>query len=292
MNGRLIAIDAHPLAYRAFFQPAYAPLKTSKGVSSGVFYGFLTSVLALQRRFVGSYFVFAFDSGKSWRNDIVSNYKHYGERARPIDFFSQLEHAKLFLTAVGYPVLAVSKLEADDILSVICSEWCSFFSRTAIIVSSDRDFFQLVSDQILVYDDRQKKFFGPAEVRVSMGVVPEHFLAYKCLLGDVSDNLFGVASYGKVRAAKAAPSIFPLSEQLSDEDAVIFLRNMELMTLPRRCLDLRISRRAQAVFEKTITALFERWTQNKHVQLDPILAKKLLDMYECVSLNVLDFLRV
>ncbi len=205
MKTRLLAIDGHPLLYRSYFQRTVGTLKTKSRMPSGAVFGFLRSVLSLKQRFPDAHIAFAFDSGPSWRNTILVDYKHYGTRVPPIGFADQLAAIQQFIGAVGYPILCEKGLEADDLLSVLVSRWLGYFPKhTSIIVSSDRDFFQLVTDRCALYDDRQKRFFGPEEVACETGVYPEDYLNYKCVVGDTSDHIKGLKGYGNEAGATSS----------------------------------------------------------------------------------------
>ena len=309
MNTRLIAIDGQPLLYRSYYQKVFqglsttvsseteiallsGPPRTSDGRRSGGFYGFLRSLNALQRQFPGSPILFAFDSGRSWRNDVVESYKHRGTRTPPEGFEEQLMAVQSFLTAMGYPMFIEPQLEADDLLAIMTTRWLNtFVQHTAIIVSSDRDFFQLVSARCLLYDDRQKTFFGPTEVQALTGVIPEQYLDWKCLVGDPADNLLGVLGYGKKKAAKFINE-GGLLEFLPLEEVRLAERNHFLMRLPRRVSDLRIARKRQQHLEILVSRVIQRCTTGYPAFQPPVdlhRAQSLLDQYECKSLNLADF---
>lgn len=294
MNTRLIVVDGNPLLYRSYHSPGTRNLKTSKGLMSGGFYGFLRSYLTLKKRFHHSPFIFCFDSGRSWRNDIFPGYKTHAEDPKPNGFLRQLEHAKDFLTLIGVPVYCVPMLEADDLISVFTCAWSRLLLKhTVIIVSSDRDFFQLINDSIMVYDDRAKKFYGPTEVNESIGIDCKYFLYYKCLIGDVSDKIPGVIGFGPVKAKKLCnlQADINFSLQLSERDIAVFQRNMELIRLPRSVKDLKSTNQIQYYLREEIDSLddLKKVTYNSDVALLKK-AQELLDIYECKSFTVETFI--
>lgn len=308
MAQRLIVIDSHPLLYRSYYCKEFRELytgaaseiefsmqsthpRTSSGHLSGGFFGFLRSVKSLRQRqrFLRSQFVFVCDSGRSWRNEVVPKYKHYGEKQPLEGFQEQMVDVQQFLKATGYPVIHEPGLEADDLISVVVTRYLSVGSKhTAIIVSSDQDFFQLVSPQCLLYDDRQKKFYGEAEVEAKTGVPVQWYLDYKCLLGDPADNLSGVLGYGKVKAARFVMARQPLAS-LPTEQFAIFALNRQLMMLPKTVAQLKTSPMSQQAVDICLTRLIDDFTHNTLPLTDMDKAQALLDKYECRSLNVKEY---
>lgn len=284
---RLVLIDAHPLAYRSYHSPGTRNLKNSAGRMSGAFYGFLRSYLTLRKRFSAAHFLFCFDSGRSWRNEVFAGYKTHAEEEKPNGFLIQLRDARRFLEALGVPCYSEPLLEADDLISVFACEWVkNLKENTAVVVSSDRDFFQLVSDKIMVYDDRAKKFFGPAEVEKESGVPLERFLMYKCLIGDVADKIPGVAGYGPVKARKFCIDSRLLLQGSSLET---FYRNKRLMNLPRSPFQLTVPGAVKLGIAVEIKARFLALSIDEKPVTAIVGAQKLLDTYECKSIKPGDF---
>lgn len=289
MHTRLVLIDGNPLMYRAYHSPGTRHLTTSTGRKSGGFYGLLKIFLALRKRLKLSHYVMCFDMGASWRNDVSAAYKTHGNGVKPEGFLPQLEDAQAFLHMVGVPVYKVPLLEADDLIGVFASEWVRLSpTHTVIIVSSDRDYFQLVSDRIMLYDDKAKKFYGPQEVEDVMGVALTHVLHYRCLVGDKSDGLRGVPGYGPKRAREFCSDP---EARLMEFDRAWFTYNRHLMQLPRHPFDLQVSiaerKRLHTETNKLMAHLLQGLTPTL---VRPGLAQELLDTYECRSIQVNDFL--
>ena len=293
---RLVVVDANPLMYRSFHSPGTRNLTTSTGMLSGGFYGFLRSYLALRKRFVSAHFVFCFDCGRSWRNDVFSSYKTHGTDTKPNNFSQQLGAVRTFLHAIRVPVFMELRLEADDLISLIACQWVqSNKNNSSIIVSSDRDFFQVVTPSIMVYDDRAKKFYGPAEVEESTGVQVGYFLSYKCMIGDVSDKIPGIRGFGKVKAA-ACVSNSAIENIFTREQQEIYDRNKRLIQLPKNIWELeapkikrdRINTRINKIFSHFMSSPFDRKSLIEY--MDHCTAQKLLDDYECKSFRIGDFI--
>jgi DNA polymerase-1 len=290
---RLIVIDANPLMYRSFHSPGTRNLKTSTGILSGGFYGFLRSFLTLKKRFKDSRFIFCFDCGRSWRNDFFTDYKSHGEDIKPNGFSIQLGHVEEFLTLIGVPVYKEKNLEADDLISVFTSKWVSRPGNySAIIVSSDRDFFQLICEKVMVFDDKSKRFFGPAEVKVHIGVDCTDFLTYKCIIGDISDKIPGIKGYGPVRARNLCTN--KNWDDLSKEDVEIYRRNKHLIKLPTDVADLQAPSSVRDWYYMELEFLIKTWLKGAPYKLfsmkDIMDATKLLTYYECKSYTLEDFI--
>jgi len=285
---RLIIIDGNPVMYRAYHAPGTRHLRTSKKQPSGGFFGFLRTFLALKKRLEKSHYLFCFDHGRSWRNEVSDEYKTHSEASKPVGFSEQLEDARHFLTLVGVPVAREPWLEADDLISVYACQWTETPGHTAVIVSSDRDYFQLVSDSIMVYDDRAKKFYGPREVEQTLGVKLKYTLDYRCLVGDKADRLSGVLGFGPKRASSLchiAPAV------LKGLDLQIYERNKLLMQLPRSAYELHVPMSDRKRVHHDVLRQFQRFHLGCQTGLvQPALAQALLDSYECRSLDLYDFL--
>lgn len=231
---KLILIDGNHLLYQCFFSRITGTLTTTDGRPSGAFVGFLRSYNDLRDQFPGSYYFVVFDEGYSGREQLLERYK--SSAPKPESLKLQVRHVKRFLRYAGVPIFFRRGLEADDIIGVACNEWLCWHAKNSVcIVSTDRDYFQLVSDRVLVYDYRAKVFFGPEEVKRITGVYPQYYLWYKCLLGDRSDKIAGIRGFGKKKAAKFAING---KEGLTQEQRNIFERNEVLMRIPRLFTEL------------------------------------------------------
>lgn len=289
---RLILVDTHPLLYRAYYSKGTEGLKNSKGLLTGAFYGALKLIQALRTRFLDAHFIFAFDRGLSGRDKIFSGYKPNASQPdlKPNGFMRQLHHVEEFLVHMGVPVLAVDGIEADDLISVATAMWIRQAKKhfSAIIVSSDRDFLQLVTPEVLLYDDRAKKFYGPDEILRDFGVFASDFLNYKCLIGDLSDKIPSVPGFGPVRAREA---VVDLSSKLNQAKKQIFKRNKQLIQLPRYVEDIRtLKLQQQEVLEYTISDIFRAFLSESYSSLVEQVhfdgAQSLLDAYECRTLKL------
>lgn len=284
MKTRLVIIDGAPLVYRNYYGQS-KNLRASSSMKTGAVFGTLKSYLALQKRFPQAYFLTVFDGiGASGRRELYDGYKPIKEKNKAI--VRQMKHVRLFLEYAGLPTLYDAALEADDFISIASHMWCERHPLyNTIIVSSDRDFFQLLTHRVMQYDGRVEKFYGPKEVQEVIGVPPEHVVWYKCYLGDSADNIPGMPGIGKKKAAELAHvGPFGVTGSLSLD----FMRNQRLITLPKsfaglECLDKRAQKRHNLVMENWFSHM-EGGGHNIHEK-----AQQLLDFYEIKSFTAEDF---
>jgi DNA polymerase-1 len=207
---RLFLLDGHSLAYRAFF--ALPPtLATSSGTVTNAVYGFTSMLIKLLGDEKPDLIAVAFDMGApTVRLQMDAEYKA-GRRETPADFGPQLALIEEVLSTLRIPMIRVEGHEADDALGTLAQE-ASAQGIDAVIVTADRDFFQLARERsdgrgaISVLFNRRGiseiELMGPEQVEARYGVTPERYLDYVALKGDTSDNIPGVPGVGEKTAAR------------------------------------------------------------------------------------------
>jgi DNA polymerase I len=207
---RLFLLDGHSLAYRAFF--ALPPtLATSSGTVTNAVYGFTSMLIKLLGDEHPDLIAVAFDTGApTVRLEMDAEYKA-GRRETPADFGPQLSLIEEVLDTLRIPIVRVVGHEADDALGTL-AERASARGIDAVIVTADRDFFQLARDRAdgegsvsILFNRRgisEIELMGPAEVEARYGVAPDRYLDYVALKGDTSDNIPGIPGVGEKTAAK------------------------------------------------------------------------------------------
>jgi DNA polymerase-1 len=207
---RLFLLDGHSLAYRAFFALP-ATLATQSGTVTNAVFGFTSMLIKLLTEEKPDLIAVAFDSGPpSIRLEMDPGYKA-GRPETPADFPPQLVLIEEVLDALGVPVIRVEGHEADDALGTLATQ-ASSQGIDAIIVTADRDFFQLVRDRkgkegavSILFNRRgisEIDLMDEAAVEAKYGVAPAAYLDYVALKGDTSDNIPGVPGVGEKTAAK------------------------------------------------------------------------------------------
>ncbi|MBA2322438.1 MAG: DNA polymerase I [Deltaproteobacteria bacterium] len=198
MPKRLFLVDGSNHAFRVLF--ALPPQHASDGFPTRVLYGFTLLFQKMMRTFRPDYCAVSFDSGKSFRNTLYPAYK--GHRPEmPEDLRRQWPWLPQMVEAFGYKCVSKEGFEADDVLGTLARRFASP-DLEVYLVTGDKDFCQLVNENIKVHDDRKGETLGPAEAEAWLGVPPHQVIDLLALCGDTSDNIPGVAGIGEKTAAK------------------------------------------------------------------------------------------
>jgi DNA polymerase I len=203
-GGRLLLLDGHSLAYRAFFALPAENFSTTTGQPTNAVYGFTAMLINVLRDEQPTHVAVAFDRGEpTFRHEQYVEYKAT-RRETPADFRSQLSLIFEVLDALGIKRLSVPGYEADDLIATLASEAAP--DMDVLIVSGDRDVLQLVTDHVTVlYTMRgisEMKRFTPEEVLAKYGLTPAQYPDFAALRGDPSDNLPGIPGVGEKTATK------------------------------------------------------------------------------------------
>ncbi len=203
---RLLLLDGHSLAYRAFFALPAENFSTSTGQTTNAVYGFTSMLINMLRDEDPTHLAVAFDLGRqTFRAEAYAEYKA-GRATTPDEFRGQISLIHEVLDALKIPHFEVAGYEADDIIATFTSRAQAADGFEVVIVSGDRDTFQLVDERTtILYPVRgvsEVWRMGPAQVRERYGVGPERYCDLAALVGESSDNLPGVPGVGPKTAAK------------------------------------------------------------------------------------------
>lgn len=196
---KLYLVDVSGMFFRAFY--AIRPLSNPAGMPVNALYGFLSMTVKLLREIRPDYMAFCFDRPEpSFRKEIDPNYKAH-RKEMPADLVPQVPYIRKLTEALGIPCFDRIGFEADDIIGTLAR-----FGREqdleVVIVSSDKDFGQLVRPFVTMYDSMKEIRYDEAGVMEKWGVEPRKVIDYLALLGDASDNIPGVAGIGEKGAQK------------------------------------------------------------------------------------------
>ena len=221
MSKRLLLIDGHSMAYRAFHALPAENFMTASGQHTNAIYGFATMLLSLLSTEKPTHVAVAFDvSRKTFRSDIFPEYKANRSKT-PDEFRSQMSYLHDLVTAFGITQFEVEGFEADDILATIAKRAQSEGAQV-FICTGDRDSFQLVNDATTVlYPKRGVSDLArmtPEAVFEKYGMTPAQYPDFAALRGDPSDNLPSVPGVGEKTAAKWIVEYGSLKELLSNVD--------------------------------------------------------------------------
>ena len=276
MSKRLLLIDGHSMAYRAFYALPAENFTTASGQHTNAIYGFATMLLSLLTSEKPTHVAVAFDvSRKTFRSEIFPEYK--ANRAKtPDEFRSQMSYLHELVSAFGITQFEVEGYEADDILATITKR-AEKEGAEVFICTGDRDSFQLVNDKTTVlYPKRGVSDLArmtPEAVQEKYGMSPAQYPDFAALRGDPSDNLPSIPGVGEKTAAKWVVEYGSLQELLSNVDKVggkvgqalrdsidNVIRNRELTQLVAEVpLDLSIDALAWSGVDEAMTnPLFDR----------------------------------
>ncbi len=208
---QLFLVDGHALIYRAFFALIARPLRTSRGENTSAAWGVVNFLLRLQTKYRPDYLVWVLDAGDSFRTQRYAEYKSTREKLDAelqADFDMAIEQINALLAAFRIPVLAVDGYEADDVIGTLARREAAA-GRQVVIVSGDKDFYQLIGPRIALLNPGRGGPAGVDEVWVDegnaaerLGVSPGQVADYLALVGDSSDNVPGVKGIGEKGAVQ------------------------------------------------------------------------------------------
>ncbi|WP_405559309.1 DNA polymerase I [Streptomyces canus] len=202
---RLMLMDGHSLAYRAFFALPAENFTTATGQPTNAIYGFASMLANTLRDEAPTHFAVAFDvSRKTWRSEEFTEYKANRSKT-PDEFKGQVELIGEVLDAMHVSRFAIDGFEADDVIATLTTQ-AEAEGFDVLIVTGDRDSFQLVTDRTTVlYPTKgvsELTRFTPEKVFEKYGLTPAQYPDFAALRGDPSDNLPGIPGVGEKTAAK------------------------------------------------------------------------------------------
>jgi DNA polymerase-1 len=273
---RLLLIDGHSMAYRAFFALPAENFTTAQGQHTNAIYGFATMLISLLKDEKPTHVAVAFDvSRKTFRTDLFPEYK--ANRAKtPDEFRSQMSFLNELVKGFGINQFEIEGFEADDIIATITKR-AEAEGAEVLICTGDRDSFQLVTDQTTVlYPKRgvsEMARMTPEAVQEKYGMSPEQYPDYAALRGDPSDNLPSIPGVGEKTAAKwvieygSLDALFKNVEKIPGKVGESLRANVENVRLNRKLtqllhdapMDFTIDALAwSGVAESDLTSLFEQ----------------------------------
>lgn len=193
----LILVDGSSYLYRAYH--AFPPLTNSAGEATGAMYGVLNMLRSLLLQYQPSHVAVVFDAkGKTFRDELFENYKAH-RPPMPEDLREQLEPLHKMVKAMGLPLLAVSGVEADDVIGTLAVQ-AEKAGKSVLISTGDKDMAQLVTPSVTLINTMNNSILGPQEVCDKYGIPPELIIDFLALMGDASDNIPGVPGVGEKTA--------------------------------------------------------------------------------------------
>ena len=222
----LYLIDGSAYIYRAFF--ALPPLANSKGLQTNAVYGFTTMLLKVLRDHRPDYVAVVFDEkGPTHRHEAFKDYKAQ-RPPMPQGMSAQIPYIHRVVEALSLPVIRQAGYEADDLIGTLARKG-EVEGLDVVIVTSDKDMFQLLTPKTRIYDPVKDKWFGEADSQVRFGVEPARVVEIMGLMGDTSDNIPGVKGIVEKTAVKLITQFGTIEELLNRLEEVTPTKTKNLL---------------------------------------------------------------
>ena len=215
MQKKVVLIDGNNFMFRSYYATAYsgAILRNSKGMPTNALYGFVSMIDKIIKEEKPEYMAVAFDIGTNFRKKEIESYKA-GRQETPTELKQQFPVIKDILKCMGIKYFELEPYEADDIIGTFAKMCDDDPNYKALIVSSDKDLLQLISDETEVKLLKSKDYikYNKNNFKDDWGFTPIHIIDYKAIAGDTSDNIPGVKGIGD----KGAINLLSKYEDLDD----------------------------------------------------------------------------
>ncbi len=199
MNNNLILIDGSNYLHRAFH--ATPNLKNSAGFPTGAIFGLTNMLKSLLKEYQPEYVALVFDAkGKTFRSNLYPDYKA-NRPPMDADLAIQIPFVLEIVTALGFTVLQIEGVEADDVIGTLAKQ-AEADGKSSLIFTGDKDFAQLVNNSIAIVDTMKNTKFDSQGIEAKFGIPPGLIIDYLTLIGDTADNVPGVNKVGPKTAVK------------------------------------------------------------------------------------------
>ena len=247
---RIFLIDAYALIYRSYFAFISKPLTTASGENTSAPFGFTRFLLDIREKFQPDYIAIVFDAGDSFRDQIYPAYKATREKM-PDDLGDGIRRIRDIIAAFHDPVVELAGYEADDVIGTLAVK-ARDAGLEAVIVSGDKDFYQLVGPGIhLMNPGRggaagvEAEWVTEAEAPKKFGLPPSQVADYLALVGDSSDNIPGAKGVGPKTAVQLLQQFPSVEELLANSERVQPARAAK--SLQDNADDIRMSKRLVSI---------------------------------------------
>ena len=238
----LVLVDGSSYLYRAFH--ALPPLTNARGEPTGAVYGVANMLRKLLSDYRPERVAVVFDAkGKTFRDEMFEDYKAH-RPPMPDDLKAQIEPLHALVAAMGFPILQVSGVEADDVIGTLARAGAAQ-GLGVVISTGDKDMAQLVDDHVSLINTMSNSRYDRDGVIEKFGVPPERIIDYLALVGDTSDNIPGVPKVGPKTAAKwlneygSLDDIIARAEEIKGKVGESLRENLEQLALSRQLATIR-----------------------------------------------------
>ena len=258
----VILVDSHSLIYQVFH--ALPAMTSPQGVEVGAAHGFLRDIANLLEQWKPDFLVCTFDvSETTFRNELYDQYKANRE-SMPDSLREQIPLIHRCLDTLAIPQVSAPGFEADDIMATLAYQAEQHGARV-LLVTSDKDCRQLISDRVQMLNIRKNELFGEPELKTVWGIRPDQVVDFQSLVGDSVDNVPGVPLIGPKAAQQLLEQFNTLDEVLDNIDLVagekrkenlrnnrdLALLSRDLVRLSRECpIDLLWSQMRPGTFDR------------------------------------------
>ncbi|WP_090536642.1 DNA polymerase I [Paraburkholderia sartisoli] len=195
----LLLVDGSSYLYRAYH--AMPDLRGPDGGPTGALYGMINMLRRMRKEVSAEYSACVFDArGKTFRDDWYPDYKA-NRPSMPEDLSKQIEPIHVAVRALGWPLLMIEGVEADDVIGTLCRA-AEKHGMNVVVSTGDKDLAQLVTDHVTLVNTMTNETLDRAGVLAKFGVPPERIVDYLSLIGDTVDNVPGVEKCGPKTAIK------------------------------------------------------------------------------------------
>jgi DNA polymerase-1 len=217
MQKTLLLVDGSSYLYRAFH--ALPDMRNKEGAPTGALYGIINMLRRIRLDYPASYIACVFDArGKTFRDDVYPEYKAT-RKSMPEDLALQVEPIHAAIRALGWPILAVEGVEADDVIGTL-SVLATAQGLETIVSTGDKDLAQLVNEHVTLVNTMSNEILTRDAVLAKFGVPPERIVDYLSLIGDTVDNVPGVAKVGPKTAVKWLDQYDTLEGVMTNADQI------------------------------------------------------------------------
>ena len=261
----LYLIDGSAYIYRAFF--ALPALNNSKGLQTNAVYGFTTTLLKIMREHQPQGLAVVFDEkGPTLRHE---EYKAYKAQRPPMPegMSVQIPYIHRVVEALNIPALRQAGYEADDLIGTLACQ-AERAGYDVVIVTGDKDMFQLLTPHIRIYDPVKNKWSGETECRERFGVEPARVVEVMGLMGDSTDNIPGVKGIGEKTAIKLIAQFGTIDELLRRIDEVTPVRIKALLI--EQAENARLSKKLATIDTQSPVAFHPELYQIKQADQDQL----------------------
>ena len=214
-----VLVDGSSYLYRAYHAMFKADLRNSAGESTGAIRGVIAMLKRLEKDYPNSQIAVIFDAkGKTFRDDIYSDYKAQ-RPPMPDDLRSQVQPVYDIINAMGFPLLIIDGVEADDVIGTLTQQ-ATEKGIDVVVSTGDKDMAQLVNEHVTLVNTMTETTLDIAGVKEKFGIPPELIIDFLALMGDKVDNIPGVPGVGEKSALALLQNLGGINAIYEDLEAV------------------------------------------------------------------------